>query len=111
MREKYNCPVEITVEVLGGKWKTRILWELSQKNYYFSELRRAIPDITKKMLVQCLRELEESGLVARKEESGKIIRVEYKLSQYGENTIPLINYMSKWGMDHLYFQRETEKSS
>ncbi|MFD2442645.1 winged helix-turn-helix transcriptional regulator [Bacillus sp. CGMCC 1.16607] len=100
MRAKYNCPVEIAMEVLGGRWKTRILWELFQKKCYFNELLKMIPDITKKMLIQCLRELEVSGLVKRNENPGKIIRVQYELTPYGKETIPLIEYMSEWGSNH-----------
>jgi len=108
--KKYHCPVEITVEVLGGKWKTRILWELYHKNCHFSDLRRAIPDITKKMLTQCLRELEQNNLVIRMEKDGKVIRVEYALSEYGVKTIPLVTYMSEWGSNHFTHIIESSKN-
>jgi DNA-binding HxlR family transcriptional regulator len=62
----YHCPVEATIEVIGGKWKPLILWWLNQKTYRFADLRRQIPGISEKMLIQHLRELEADGIVDRK---------------------------------------------
>ncbi|MFE8700672.1 winged helix-turn-helix transcriptional regulator [Cytobacillus sp. FJAT-54145] len=99
-REMYNCPVEITVEVMGGKWKSRIMWHLSKKPYRYGELRQLIPNITQKMLTQSLRELEEDGLIMRDIYQEKIPRVEYYLTEYGESTTPLLQLMSEWGKQH-----------
>ncbi|MFT4414499.1 winged helix-turn-helix transcriptional regulator [Fredinandcohnia humi] len=99
-RKKYNCPVELTVEVMGGRWKSRIMWHLRNKPYRYGELRKLIPDITQKMLTQSLRELEEDGLITRTEYQEKIVRVEYYLTEYGESAIPLLDLMSRWGKDH-----------
>lgn len=105
MRKKmYNCPVERTVEVMGGKWKSRILWHINKKPYRYGELRKLIPNITQKMLTQALRELEEDGLIARKVFEGNILKVEYSLTEYGESTTPLLELMSQWGKNHK--QRE-----
>lgn len=98
--KKYNCPVELTVEVMGGKWKSRIMWHLSQKSYRYGELRKLIPGITQKMLTQSLRELEADGLIARNTYEGKIPKVEYFLTEYGESTTPLLQLMSQWGKNH-----------
>jgi DNA-binding HxlR family transcriptional regulator len=99
-KKKYNCPVELTVEVMGGKWKSRIMWHISKKSYRYGELRKLIPDITQKMLTQALRELEEDGLIARNIYDEKIPRVEYYLTEYGQSTTPLLELMSKWGSSH-----------
>lgn len=101
MDKTYHCPVEVTVEILGGKWKSRILWELHHKPLRFGELNRKVPAITKKMLAQCLQELERDELIIRSEYHEKVLRVEYELSDYGKITIPLISYMSNWGSQHL----------
>ena len=99
-RKKYHCPVELTVEVMGGKWKSRIMWHLSKDSYRYGELRKLIPDITQKMLTQSLRELEEDGLISRNADDGKIPKVEYFLTEYGESTTPLLQLMSQWGKNH-----------
>ncbi|MBS8265411.1 transcriptional regulator [Mesobacillus boroniphilus] len=108
-RKKYNCPVELTVEVMGGKWKSRIMWHLSKNPYRYGELRKLIPDITQKMLTQSLRELEEDGVISRKVYEGKIPKVEYFLTQYGESTTPLLQLMSQWGKDHMQRLKEMER--
>ncbi len=61
----YRCPVEVTLDVIGGKWKSLILWHLKQKILRFSQLQRRLPRITQKMLTQQLRDLERDGLVFR----------------------------------------------
>ncbi|GAA0321600.1 helix-turn-helix domain-containing protein [Bacillus carboniphilus] len=101
MDKSYHCPVEVTVEILGGKWKSRILWELHHTPLRFGELNRKVPAITKKMLAQCLQELERDELIIRSEYHEKVLRVEYELSDYGRSTIPLISHMSSWGSQHL----------
>jgi DNA-binding HxlR family transcriptional regulator len=106
-RKQYNCPVELTVEVMGGKWKSRILWHISKKPYRYGELRRLIPTITQKMLTQALRELEEDGLIVRKVLEGNILKVEYSLTDYGKSATPLLELMSQWGKNHK--QREVEQ--
>ncbi|MDZ5474472.1 helix-turn-helix domain-containing protein [Bacillus sp. 31A1R] len=98
----YNCPVELTVEVMGGKWKSRILWHINKKPYRYGELRKLIPNITQKMLTQALRELEEDGLIVRKVFEGNVLKVEYSLTEYGQTTTPLLELMSQWGKNHKH---------
>lgn len=107
-RKKYNCPVELTVEVVGGKWKSRIMWHLSKGTCRYGELRRLIPEITQKMLTQSLRELEEDGLISRVVYQEKIPRVEYYLTEYGETTTPLLQLMSEWGKNHRLREKEIQ---
>ncbi|WP_442593705.1 winged helix-turn-helix transcriptional regulator [Neobacillus sp. D3-1R] len=99
--KKYYCPVEVTVDTIGGKWKSRILWHLSQRNYRYGELKKLIPEITKKMLSQALRELENDGLIIRTEFNEKVLKVEYSLTEYGQELKPLLTFMSTWGKSHL----------
>lgn len=107
-RKKYNCPVEITVEVMGGKWKSRIMWHLCNGAFRYGELRKLIPDITQKMLTQSLRELEEDGLISRNIYHENIQRVEYFLTDYGKSTTPLLKMMSQWGKNHKQRVEELE---
>lgn len=97
----YCCPVRITLAVLGGKWKPLIMWELKGRTLRFSELQRAIPEITLKMLVQQLRELEEDGLVSRKMYPEVPPKVEYSLTELGATAIPLLEAVNQWGEAYL----------
>ena len=84
-----HCPVEATLDMIGGKYKTLILWKLISGPMRFSELRRAVPAATPKMLTQQLRELEADGLVHR--EIFPVIppRVEYSLTEFGRSIRPV----------------------
>ncbi|MGD8188619.1 winged helix-turn-helix transcriptional regulator [Brevibacillus ginsengisoli] len=100
-KKKYYCPVEVTVDAIGGKWKSRIMWHLSHQKYRYGELNRLIPEVTRKMLSQALHELEDDGLIKRVEYYGKILKVEYELTEYGQSLTPLLEMMSEWGKQHL----------
>ena len=97
--ESYRCPVEITLAVIGGKWKAVILWHLSHKTLRFSQLRRRLPGITQKMLTQQLRELERDGLLHREVFAEVPPRVEYSLTELGRTLKPLLGMMCEWGKD------------
>jgi DNA-binding HxlR family transcriptional regulator len=96
-----HCPVEVTLSVIGGKWKPLILWHLYQGRVRrFLELQRMIPGITRKMLTQHLRELERDGVVARQIFDEMPLRVEYSLTKYGRTLRPLMRVLSNWGSKH-----------
>jgi len=94
------CPVEWTLEVIGGKWKCVILWHLRGRIRRFNELRRLIPGATQKMLTAQLRELERDGLVTRKIYAEIPPKVEYSITPYGTSLTPLLESMCKWGLRH-----------
>jgi DNA-binding HxlR family transcriptional regulator len=94
----YNCPVEATVDVIGGKWKAPILWYLRSGTKRFAELKKLMPSITERMLTQQLRELEADGVVARKVYAVVPPRVEYSLTDFGGSLEPILELMCKWGM-------------
>jgi DNA-binding HxlR family transcriptional regulator len=101
MREfTYACPVELTLKVIGGKWKVLILWHLKDQKRRFNEFKKLMPDITIKMLTQQLRELEEDGLVHRKVYAQVPPKVEYSLSKQGESIKPVLESMCNWGTEY-----------
>lgn len=97
---KYNCPVEATLDVIGGKWKVLILFWLRDQVCRFGELRRKIPHISERMLTQQLRELENDGVVHRKIHPVVPPKVEYSLTIYGRTLGPITELMCKWGEKH-----------
>ncbi|MCU0541758.1 MAG: helix-turn-helix transcriptional regulator [Oscillatoriaceae cyanobacterium Prado104] len=92
--------VQTTLKVLGGKWKLLILWHLKDAVKRYSELKRLIPEITEKMLIQQLRELERDGIISRKTLSGKPPKVEYAFTDYGRTLIPIFKPLCQWGEEH-----------
>ena len=98
---KTNCPVVATLDMIGGKYKSLILWHLIESTVRFGELRRLIPQATPKMLTQQLRELEEDGLIIRKVYPIVPPKVEYKLSNLGISIKPILIAMYNWGADYM----------
>lgn len=97
MRERYHCPVEVTVDVLGGKWRPVILAHLKEGVHRYADLRRRMPDVSEKMLTQRLRELEADGLVERCERDTPPRHVEYRLTDEGLSLAPVLQAMYDWG--------------
>jgi DNA-binding HxlR family transcriptional regulator len=95
--ERVHCPVETTLEVLGGKWKTVILFHLSRSPCRFLEWQRLIPGVTRKMLAQQLRDLERSGAVKRRAFNQVPPKVEYALTARGRTLRPVLRELCKWG--------------
>ena len=94
----YHCAMDITMDYIGGKWKSVVLWYLKNGTHRFAELKRQIPDITEKMLSIQLRALEADGLIKRKVYGAKPpIRVEYSLTEFGKTLIPALDAIAKWG--------------
>lgn len=97
---EFYCPVKLTANIIGGKWKPLILFYLEGGTRRFGELRKLIPGMTKKMLTQHLRELERDGLVHRKVYAVVPPKVEYTLTKHGESLKPILKLMSAWGTKH-----------
>lgn len=93
--------VQTTLKVLGGKWKILILWHLKDEARRFSDLKRLIPEITEKMLIQQLRELERDGIVSRNVHSKVPPKVEYAFTEYGLSLKPVLQVLCNWGEHHL----------
>lgn len=94
----YSCSFEITMDIIGGKWKPLIIWKLGTRGVLrFSELKKAIPNITQKMLTQQLRELEADGMIIRTVYPQVPPKVEYELSDIGVSLMPILRSMCDWG--------------
>ncbi len=104
-----NCPVEATLELIGGKYKALILWHLSGGTLRFSELRSRIRKATPKMLTQQLRELESQDLIHREVFPVIPPRVEYSLTEAGKSLLPILVAMRDWGAGYL--RRQNLESS
>lgn len=96
----YYCPVKLTADIIGGKWKPLILFYLEGGTRRFGELRKLIPGMTKKMLTQHLRELERDEIIRRKVYAVVPPKVEYSLTRHGESLKPILKLMSAWGSKH-----------
>ena len=97
---EYQCSMELTLALIGGKWKALILWHLSEKTLRYSELKKTLPKVTPKMLTQQLRELEDSGLLKRFIYTQIPPKVEYSLTQAGKSLLPILDSMCKWGQNY-----------
>ena len=96
--DHYRCDIELTLEIIGGKWKALILWELhKQSTIRFNEFRRLIPEITQKMLTQQLKDLESNLIVKKKIYPQVPPMVEYSLTELGIELVPILDSMDKWG--------------
>jgi len=99
-----ECMARLAINLIQGKWKTRILSRLQHGPVRLGELQRIFPQASKKMLTQHLREMEKDGLIVRKDLSGRLRHVEYFLSDpLGFAVLHLIGVITKWGREYLPF--------
>lgn len=103
-----RCPVEATLDLIGGKYKALILWHLSEGKLRFSELKKVISNATPKMLTQQLRELEAQKLIHREVFPIVPPKVEYSLTDLGKSLLPLLKEMRDWGANYLRTSKDLE---
>ncbi len=97
----YGCPVEATVDLIGGKWKCVLLFHLLDGTRRFNELRRLLPTVTPRMLTLQLRELEQAGIVERTVYAQVPPKVEYALTPFGRSLEPVLVVMRDWGASYV----------
>lgn len=107
-RKPYNCGIGPAFEVIGGKWKALILYELQGKNVRTGELRRLLNGITEKMLIQQLREMEADGIVQRKVFHEVPPRVEYSTTLAGEELNRALGPIADWGSKYAYVKEKAK---
>lgn len=97
-----KCPIRFTINLLGGKWKLLILWELHhQQTMRFNALKRSVSGITNTMLAKSLEELEKAGFVIRTQYNEMPLRVDYRLSDKADTLIPILESLVAWGDNEL----------
>jgi DNA-binding HxlR family transcriptional regulator len=92
-----ECPVQVTLDVIGGRWKPLVIYHLRSGTRRFNEFRRLIPGVTQRMLTQTLRELERDGIVRREVFPEVPPRVEYSTTPLGDSLRPVMDAMAEWG--------------
>lgn len=95
-----NCPLTYALNLIGGKWRLPIIWALSKNGTMrYNELKRNIEGITNMMLTQTLKDLEQYGIIHREQYMEVPPRVEYSLTENGENLVPALKALASWGKD------------
>jgi DNA-binding HxlR family transcriptional regulator len=96
--KQYHCVMDVTMDYVGGKWKTVVLWYLRNNKKRFTELKNHIPQITERMLSITLKQLEQDGIISRKVFTTKPpLKVEYELTKFGKTLLPLLEAIALWG--------------
>jgi DNA-binding HxlR family transcriptional regulator len=104
----YTCGLEAALDVIGGKWKALILWQLQSHCCRFGELKRLVPGISEKMLIQTLREMEADGIVQRKVYHEIPPKVEYSATRFGVSLNNALTALCEWGERHAKRIRSVE---
>jgi DNA-binding HxlR family transcriptional regulator len=97
----YGCGLEAALDVIGGKWKVLILWQFQKGPRRFGELKRLVPGISEKMLIQQLRQMEADGIVRRKVYHEVPPKVEYSLTLFGASLQDAVVPLCDWGTRHM----------
>ena|SRR5215472_15476001 len=96
-----KCPVEQALDIVGGRWKSILLFHLLTNPFLrFSDLRRRVPGASQRMMTRQLRELERDGCLERKHFSEVRPRVEYSLTPFGRTLKPVVNALCDWGLEY-----------
>jgi DNA-binding HxlR family transcriptional regulator len=97
----YNCPVTHFMNLVGGKWKVLVIHGINRGHNRFSTLQKVLPVISKQMLINQLRELEQDNIIERTVFAEIPPRVEYKITRYGNSLLPIIQIIQQWGLGDL----------
>ena len=96
-----SCPITATMNIIGGKWRSVILWYLRERPLRFGELHKLIPKCSLKIFNSDLKDLEKDGIVKREVFAEVPPKVEYSLTEYGKSLLPVIITLREWGVKRL----------
>ena len=102
----FDCPVRATADAIDGKWKPMIINSLKSGALRFGQLLREIPEASRKVLTEQLRELQREHIISRLASGGKSERVEYSLTPYGKTLVPVLTVMAAWGKKHKTLMKQ-----
>lgn len=100
IKDNYDCSLDLAMDLIGGKWKLRILWHLINGTKRFSELKTYIPTVTTKVLTEQLRELEEANIISRKVYAVIPPKVEYSMTEFGVSLIPILKDLCNFSTNY-----------
>ncbi|MBY0087824.1 helix-turn-helix transcriptional regulator [Brevibacillus sp. M2.1A] len=103
---EFGCPVEVGLQLISGKWKPRIIYELLKDTRRFGELQRLIPEVSRHVLTVQLRELENSEIVVRQVYPTVPPKVEYSLTDFGKSVAPILEQMIEVGEQYISRQKK-----
>ena len=106
-----TCPITISVNIIGGKWKIPILYTLREETLRFSEIQKVLNKVTQKMLTQQLRELERDGLISRKVYAQVPPKVEYSITPMGRKLEPILDSLCNWGKEYKEYINSKDTNS
>lgn len=101
LRENYTCPLELTHDLIKGKWKPIILWQLGKEGKSLSQLERDIKGISQKMLLEHLKELLAYAVIDKQSFDGYPLKVEYSLTNYGKKLLEAVTIMQSVGVEMM----------
>lgn len=106
---KESCPISLALNVIEGKWKLQIIWILNKHTQRFGQLKRMLPTVSEKILIQQLKELTSDGIISRLQYPEVPPKVEYSLTDKGMQLIPLLELLKQWSEKYLmndYLQKK-----
>lgn len=109
--KSYKCSLEAAMDVLGGKWRSLIIWHLLEEKLRFSEIQKIVPGISKKVLSEHLRVLEKNDLIIRTVHPTVPPSVEYEISEQGKSLAHILDQLEEWGRVNLYEKEPTKDDS
>lgn len=104
-RRQPNCAVEATIAVIGGRWKSLILWNLRDDPLRFTQLQALTPGISKRILTRQLRELEDDGIVMKTTYAEAVPHTDYRLSEKGQSLRPIFHALHEWGIANTGYEK------
>jgi DNA-binding HxlR family transcriptional regulator len=100
-----KCPITSTMLAIGGRWKLVLIWQIRDKALRYNEIKKAVPNIKEKMLIQQLKALMESGWIEKKDYQEIPPKTEYFLTPLGKSFIPILESIYDWGTEHQIVDR------